>query len=193
MNANLSISQSPNLKIASCELRSSLPPATCNLPLATCDFHSLLCTFAWTSNLKINTAIGRLRDWGMILFVAGLLLAACAPAYADPASIASSVEPAAIYAKLGEVASFDDAATQFAAAINVDPSLVRIRIQPGNCTVCRFESTPQLSKAEGLTSQEASKLAEEKDKVSFFVPKFSCTFLFDQNKLLPQTCQLSPV
>ena len=154
MNANLSISQSPNL---------------------------------------LRAVIKRLRDWGIILFVTCLLLAACALAYADPASIASSVEPAAIFAKLGESASFDDAAVQFAAAINVDPSLVRIRIQPGNCTVCRFESTPQLSKAEGLTSQEASKLAKEKDKVSFFVPKFSCTFLFEQNKLLPQTCQLSPV
>jgi len=91
------------------------------------------------------------------------------------------------------VASFDDAAAQFASAINVDPTLVRVRIQPGNCTVCRFESTPQLSKAEGLTVEEATKLVEEKDQVSFFVPRFACTFLFEASTFTPKACQIPPI
>lgn len=135
--------------------------------------------------------VRRLRDWEILLVIP--LLVACSPAYADPATIAASVDPPTIFAKMSEASALDDGASQFAAAINVDPKTVRVRIQPGNCTVCRFESTPQLSKAEGLNIEEATKLVEDQDKVSFFVPRFSCTFLFEENKYSPQSCQLSPV
>ncbi|MFN8443457.1 MAG: hypothetical protein U0175_21955 [Caldilineaceae bacterium] len=121
------------------------------------------------------------------------LLAACSPAYADPTAIAGTVDPKATFARLGEVSSLDEGASQFASAINVDPTLVRIRIQPGDCSLCRIEASPKLSKVEGLTVDEALKLVEEQDQVSFFVPKFSCTFLYDGSKFAPKSCQISPV
>lgn len=128
-----------------------------------------------------------------MLLVAMLYLAGCSPAYADPATIAGSIDPKAIFAKLGEVSSLDDGIAQFATAINVDPTLVRIRIQPGDCSLCRIQASPKLSKIEGLTVAEALKLVEEQDQVSFFVPKFSCTFLYDGSKFAPKSCQISPV
>lgn len=141
----------------------------------------------------LQFVIERFRDWGILLPVSLLLFAACAPAYADPATVAASVDPQAIFAQLGEATTLENGSTQFASAINVDPKVVRIRIQPGNCTVCRFESIPQLSKAEGLTIEEATQLVEEKDQVSFFVTKFACTFLFEAGTFTPKSCQIPPI
>ena len=144
-------------------------------------------------NLLISKRDWRLGDWEIVLLIALFLFAGCSQSYADPATIAGSVDPKSIFAKLGEAASLDAGVSQFATAINVDPSLVRIRIQPGDCSLCRIEASPKLSKIEGLTVDEALKLVEEQDQVSFFVPKFSCTFLYDGSKLAPKSCQISPV
>lgn len=122
-----------------------------------------------------------------------LLLGACSPAYVDPSTIADTVDPPAIFAQLSEASSLDKGVAEFAVALNVDPKVVRIRIQPGDCLVCRMQSTPQLSTVEGLTLEEANKLVEAKDQVSLFVPKFSCIFLYDGSNLTPQSCQMSPI
>lgn len=141
-----------------------------------------------------STALISKQEWKLLLFLFVLFQTSCAPRYNDPAVIADTVDPMAIFAQLSNVDTINAGSDQFATALNLDPTLVRIRIQPGGCTVCRLESTPQLSKIEGLTVDEATKLVEKKDQVSFFVPKFSCTFLVESDgTLMPQSCQRSPI
>ena len=121
------------------------------------------------------------------------LLVGCSAAYADPATIASGLDPAAVYGKLSNNVTIGDAAAQFATVLNIDPAAVRVRLQPGNCLVCTFESRPQLSKVEGLSVEEASKIAKINDKVTLFVPKFSCIFELTPSALTPRSCQPSPI
>lgn len=120
-------------------------------------------------------------------------LAACSRAYADPATVASGLDAKVVFAQLSEGATLSEAAEQFAAALNIDPAAVRVRIQPGNCMICNLESRPQLSKVKGLSVEEASELVEPDDKVSFFVPQFSCTFEMSETGLTPRSCQPSPI
>ncbi len=121
------------------------------------------------------------------------LLVGCGQAYADPATLAATLEPATVFANLSTTDGLDKAAEQFAAALNIDPAMVRIRIKPGNCTVCSLASRPQMASVEGISIAEAEKMVEPNDEVSFFIPKFSCTFLYDGATLTPKQCQPSPI
>lgn len=129
----------------------------------------------------------------LMLMIGWVLLTGCGHAYADPTTLASSLEPAAVFAKLANTDTLPQAAEQFAAALNIEPAVVRIRIKPGQCTVCSLESRPQMASVAGLTVAEAEKIVEPQDEVSFFIPKFSCTFLYDGTTLTPQQCQPSPI
>jgi hypothetical protein len=59
--------------------------------------------------------------------------------------------------------------------------------------VCSFESRPQLSKVAGLSLAEASEIVEANNKVTLFVPKFSCIFELIESTLTPRSCQPSPI
>lgn len=131
--------------------------------------------------------------WTCLLWSLCGLLAGCGHAYADPATLASSLKPAAVFANLATTDTVDHAAEQFATALNIAPDAVRIRIKPGQCTVCALESRPQMASVAGITVTEAKKIVEPQDEVSFFIPKFSCTFLYDGTTLTPQQCQPSPI
>lgn len=133
----------------------------------------------------------RIRGWWLVLALS--LLTGCGHDYADPATLAPLLKPEAVFANLTSADTLAQAADQFAAALNIDPATVRIRIKPGQCTVCSLESRPQMASVAGLTVAEAEKIVEPKDEVSFFIPKFSCTFLYDGTTLTPQQCQPSPI
>ena len=121
------------------------------------------------------------------------LLAGCGEAFADPAALAATLKPESVFAQLSTTSSVPKAADQFASALNIDPKLVRIRLKPGDCTVCSLASRPQVASMAGISVGEAEKLLEINDDVSFFIPNFSCTFLYDGEKLTPSTCQMSPI
>lgn len=121
------------------------------------------------------------------------LLAGCGAAFADPATLAASLQPESVFAQLSTANTVPKAADQFANALNIDPQVVRIRLKPGDCTVCSLASRPQVASLAGISVAEAEKLLETNDDVSFFIPNFSCTFLYDGEKLTPRTCQMSPI
>ena len=121
------------------------------------------------------------------------LLAGCGAAFADPATLAASLQPESVFAQLSTTNTVPKAADQFANALNIDPQVVRIRLKPGDCTVCSLASRPQVASLAGISVAEAEKLLEINDDVSFFIPNFSCTFLYDGEKLTPRTCQMSPI
>jgi hypothetical protein len=127
-----------------------------------------------------------------ICLLLGLLIG-CSRSYADPATVAAGLDPAAVYAQLSPSATLPAAAEQFAVALNIDPAAVRVRLQPGNCLVCTLESRPELSKVEGLSVAEAMEVVEPNDKVTLFVSKFSCIFERTDTKLMPRSCQPSPI
>lgn len=134
----------------------------------------------------------RTTGWRLVL-LGWVLLTSCGHSYADPATLASSLEPAAVFANLASTDTVGQAAEQFATALNIDPDAVRIRIKPGQCTVCSLASRPQMASVAGITVTEAETIVEPQDEVSFFIPKFSCTFLYDGTTLTPQQCQPSPI
>jgi hypothetical protein len=138
----------------------------------------------------MNTAFIRRGVWVCLVL---WLLVGCSHSYADPSTVATGLDPAAVYAKLSASATLGEATAQFAGALNIDPAAVRVRLQPGNCMVCTFESRPQLSKVEGLSVEEASKIAKPNDKVTLFVPRFSCIFELTESTLTPRSCQPSPI
>lgn len=121
------------------------------------------------------------------------LLVGCGHTYADPETLASTLEPTTVFAALASTSTLPAAADQFAAALNLDPADVRIRIKPGNCIVCALASRPQMASIAGISVAEAEAMLEPNDEVSFFIPKFSCTFLYDGTTLSPQHCQPSPI
>lgn len=140
----------------------------------------------------ISNGIGQWgRQW-LLLLLAGLLVG-CGHAYADPATLAATLKPDTVFAELATADTVDKAAAQFAEALNIAPAGVRIRIKPGSCTVCSLESRPEMASVAGITVAEAEKIVEPKDEVSFFIPKFSCTFLYDGETLTPKQCQPSPI
>lgn len=128
----------------------------------------------------------------LLLLLVGLLVG-CGHAYADPTTLAATLEPATVFAELANANTLDKAAEQFAAALNIDPAAVRVRIKPGSCTVCSLESRPEMASVAGIAVAEAEKIVEPQDEVSFFIPKFSCTFLYDGETLTPKQCQPSPI
>lgn len=133
---------------------------------------------------------------GVRLFLALMvlsLLAGCGEAFADPATLAATLKPESVFAQLSPTSTVPKAADQFASALNIDPKLVRIRLKPGDCTVCSLASRPQVASMAGISIAEAEKLLEINDDVSFFIPNFSCTFLYDGETLTPRTCQMSPI
>jgi hypothetical protein len=138
-----------------------------------------------------GAAILLVRQWLLIPLLA--LLVGCDHNYADPATLAATLEPKTVFAKLSSTTTLAKAADQFAAALNIDPAGVRIRIKPGSCIVCTVEAHPELSNVAGISVAEAEKIVESNDEVSFFIPKFSCTFLYDGVTLTPQHCQPSPI
>jgi len=121
------------------------------------------------------------------------LLSGCGRTYADPATLAAGLEPATVFAELASAATLPTAAAQFATVLNIDPAAVRVRIKPGNCTVCSLESRPEMASVAGIAVDEAAAIVEPNDEVSFFIPKFSCTFLYDGATLTPKQCQPSPI
>lgn len=135
----------------------------------------------------------RLVLWRFVLLIGLSLLTGCGHAYADPATLASTLEPTTVFAALASTSTLPAAADQFAAALNLDPADVRIRIKPGNCIVCALASRPQMASLAGISVAEAEAILEPNDEVSFFIPKFSCTFLYDGTALIPQHCQPSPI
>jgi len=121
------------------------------------------------------------------------LLAGCSKSFADPATLAASLKPENVFAQLATTSTVRKAADQFARALNIDPQVVRIRLKPGDCTLCSLAARPQVASMAGISVGEAEKLLEINDDVSFFIPNFSCTFLYDGEKLTPRTCQMSPI
>lgn len=121
------------------------------------------------------------------------LLVGCGRAYADPATLAAKLKPETLFAELASTNTLTEAANQFAAALNLDPAGVRVRLKPGNCTVCSLASRPEIASVEGITVAEAEKIMEPNDEVSFFIPKFSCTFVYDGKTFTPKQCQPSPL
>lgn len=121
------------------------------------------------------------------------VLVGCDGDYADPETLATTLEPATIFSELSNTNSLSQAAAQFAAALNIDPAVVRIRIKPGSCIVCALDSRPQLASVTGVSVAEAEQIVESADEVTFFIPKFSCTFLYDGATLTPQSCQHAPI
>lgn len=130
---------------------------------------------------------------GLLLLLMLALLAGCSRDYADPATLAATLEPATVFAELSSTNSLDKAASQFAAALNIDPAGVRVRIKPGSCIVCTVEANPEISGVNGITVASAEKIVGPNDEVSFFIPEFSCTFLYDGETLTPKQCQPSPI
>jgi hypothetical protein len=126
-------------------------------------------------------------------FLALLLLTACGQPYADPATLADSLNPAAVLADLTAAPTLPDAADQFAATLNIDPATVRVRLQSGDCNLCSLRSRPQVASLAGLAVVEAASILNQDDEVSLFIPNFSCTFLYDGTQLTPQRCQHVPV
>jgi hypothetical protein len=122
-----------------------------------------------------------------------VLLVGCGRTYADPATLSVSLDPDLVFAALSEATSLSKAATQLATTLNVDPNAVRVRIKPGNCSTCSLAAHPEMASMAGLSVAEAEKLIEPNDEVSFFIPKFSCTFLYDGERFIPQRCQQSPI
>lgn len=121
------------------------------------------------------------------------LLAGCGRDYADPTTLAATLEPATVLAALANTKTLPEAADQFAAALNIDPAGVRVRIKPGSCIVCTVEANPEIAGVNGITVAAAEKIMGPNDEVSFFIPKFSCTFLYDGETLTPKQCQPSPI
>lgn len=138
------------------------------------------------------SATGITRWTWLLLSLCGLLVG-CGHTYADPATLASTLEPATVFAALSTTSTLPAAADQFAVALNLDPADVRIRIKPGNCIVCSLASHPEMSSLAGISVAEAEAIVEPNDEVSFFIPKFSCTFLYDGTTMIPQHCQPSPI
>jgi len=135
---------------------------------------------------------GQWINWSLLLLLLGLL-GGCGHAYADPETLADSLEPTTVFAALSTASTLPAAADQFATALNLDPADVRIRIKPGNCIVCSLSSHPEMSSLAGISVAEAEAIVEPNDEVSFFIPKFSCTFLYDGATMIPQHCQPSPI
>lgn len=131
------------------------------------------------------------RSW--LLFLVLGWLVGCSHAYADPATLAATLKPDTVFAKLASADTVDNAAAQFAETLNIDPAGVRVRIKPGSCTVCSLESRPEMVSVAGIAVAEAEKIIEPNDEVSFFIPKFSCTFVYDGETLTPKQCQPSPI
>ncbi|MEZ4737269.1 MAG: hypothetical protein R3E79_60075, partial [Caldilineaceae bacterium] len=129
----------------------------------------------------------------VILLIILALFAGCGHDYADPATLAATLEPETVFAELSGTPTLPKAATQFAAALNIDPTLVRIRIKPGNCSVCSLAARPEMASLAGVSVAEAEKLVEIDDEVSFVIPNFSCTFLYDGEQLTPRSCQHTPI
>lgn len=138
-------------------------------------------------------SIAGITRWVWLLGSLFGLLVGCGRAYADPATLAPTLEPATVFAALASTSTLPAAADQFAAALNLDPAGVRIRIKPGNCTVCSLAAHPQMASVAGISVAEATQIVAPNDEVSFFIPKFSCTFLYDGTTLIPQQCQPSPI
>ncbi len=135
---------------------------------------------------------GQWIHWPLLLLLFGLL-GGCGHDYADPETLADSLEPKTIFAALSTTSTLPEAAEQFAAALTIDPAAVRIRIKPGNCSLCSLESRPQMASLAGISVGEAEKIVRPNDEVSFFIPHFSCTFLYDGSTLIPQQCQPLPL
>lgn len=135
---------------------------------------------------------GQWIHWPVLLLLLGLL-GGCGHDYADPKTLADSLEPKTIFAALSTTSTLPEAAEQFAAALNIDSADVRIRIKPGNCSLCSLESQPQMTSLAGIAVTEAEKIVRPNDEVSFFIPHFSCTFLYDGATLIPQQCQPLPI
>lgn len=131
--------------------------------------------------------------WRFVLLLALALFVGCTRDYADPATLAATLKPERVFAELASTNTLSEAADQFAAALNIDPATVRIRIKPGNCTVCSLASRPEMASVDGIAVTEAEKIIEPNDEVSFFIPKFSCTFVYDGETLTPKQCQPSPI
>lgn len=135
---------------------------------------------------------GQRINWSLLFLLLGLLWG-CGHDYADPETLADSLDPPTVFAALTSTTTLPAAADQFAAALNLDPADVRIRIKPGNCLVCSLASNPEMASLAGISVAEAEAIIEPNDEVSFFIPKFSCTFLYDGTALIPQHCQPSPI
>lgn len=140
----------------------------------------------------ITTNNGHWIKWSLLLLLLGLF-GGCGHDYADPETLADSLEPTTVFAALSRASTLPAAADQFATALNLDPTDVRIRIKPGNCLVCSLAAHPAMASLAGISVAEAAEILEPNDEVSFFIPKFSCTFLYDGTTMTPQQCQFSPI
>lgn len=143
--------------------------------------------------LSVTKGWWKWRHGLLTILISTLLMGGCGRAYADPATLAATLEPTAVFAELTSANSLPAAGEQFAAALNIDPAGVRVRIKPGSCIVCTVEANPEISSVNGISVAEAEKLVGPNDEVSFFIPKFSCTFRYDGETLIPQQCQPSPI
>ncbi|MCB0182818.1 MAG: hypothetical protein KDE31_01055 [Caldilineaceae bacterium] len=148
-----------------------------------------------SSVLNKGTTVGNGRGatWSLALVILLGLLAGCSHDYADPETLAATLEPKTIFAALSMTSTIPKGAAQFAAVLNIDPAVVRIRLKPGDCIVCSLEARPQLSSATGVSVDEAEQIVRKNDEVTFFIPKFSCTFLYDGTTLNPRSCQHAPL
>jgi hypothetical protein len=105
----------------------------------------------------------------------------------------SQIDPAAITARLTPMSSLDAAAQQLAAALEVRPAQVRVRIRAAGCMVCEAETNQAEASVEGLDVTTAAERIRTGDGVFLFVATLTCAYDFDGAQLIPQSCHHAPL
>jgi hypothetical protein len=105
----------------------------------------------------------------------------------------SDVDAKAVFAKLTANEQLAAAAGQLAEVLEVEPELVRARLQPSGCTLCGSESNQEGASVKGLEVAAAADALAAGDGVYLFVGQFTCFYKFDGSLLTPQSCQLAPL
>lgn len=125
------------------------------------------------------------------LLVVLLLIAACTHSTLKTPIALPPVTPVAVMAKLTPVATLDEAAKQFAAALEVAPDNVRVRISTAGCNACALEANPALTSEAGVAVADAAPLLKPHDFVTLFVQTFGCFYEFDGKSFIPQGCRFT--
>jgi hypothetical protein len=105
----------------------------------------------------------------------------------------SQIDPATITARLTPTTGLAAAAQQLAAALEVRPAQVRVRIRSAGCTVCEAEANQAETSAEGLDVATAAERIQAGDGVFLFVASLTCAFAFDGAQFIPQSCHHAPL
>ena len=160
---------------------------------------------------KRGTSAFPILRWGGIglcLLIGALcvnLLAGCQQTQTAPAVSATPtvnfpldappppVTPEAVASQLTQVATLDEAARQFAAALRIESNDVRVRIFTGACTICSLTENQENSSLAGLSVADASRRVQAGNQVYLAVPRFVCIYDYDGSSFTPRECRQSPL